>query len=100
MGQHYLYEEDLKAGDTGAAAVIAAEKEEMAHQQNVKDNEEENKRIAALRAKRLLEESERKQILISGRLQQFDVSEAEKLERVEVFVDREKQEMEDRIREE
>ena len=34
--QHYLYEEDLKAGDTGAAAVIAAEKEEMAHQQNVK----------------------------------------------------------------
>ena len=34
--QHYLYEEDLKAGDTGAAAVIAAEKEEMAHQQNIK----------------------------------------------------------------
>merc|ERR1711860_403361 len=77
MGQHYLYEEDLKAGDTGAAAVIAAEKEEMAHQQNVKDNEEENKRIAALRAKRLLEESERKKILISESLQQFDVSEAE-----------------------
>ena len=64
------------------------------------DNEEENKRIAALRAKRLLEESERKKILISERLQQFDVSEAEKLERVEVFVDREKQEMENRIREE
>ena len=34
--QHYLYEEDLKAGDTGAAAVIALEREEMAHQQNVK----------------------------------------------------------------
>merc|ERR1719330_83714 len=42
--QHYLYEEDLKAGDTGAAAVIALEREETAHQQNVKDNEEENKR--------------------------------------------------------
>ena len=25
--QHYLFEEDLKAGDTGAAARIAAEKE-------------------------------------------------------------------------
>ena len=34
--QHYLYEEDLKAGDTGAAAVIALEREETAHQQNVK----------------------------------------------------------------
>ena len=34
--QHYLYEEDLKAGDTGAAAVIAAEKEEVAYQQNLK----------------------------------------------------------------
>ena len=34
--QHYLFEEDLKAGDTGAAARIAAEKEEMVHQQNIK----------------------------------------------------------------
>ena len=34
--QHYLYEEDLKAGDTGAAAVIALEREEIAHKQNVK----------------------------------------------------------------
>ena len=34
--QHYLYEEDLKAGDTGAAAVIAAEREEVAYQQNLK----------------------------------------------------------------
>ena len=55
--QHYLYEEDLKAGDTGAAAVIAAEKEELAVQKNLKDHEEENTRIAALRSTRLLEES-------------------------------------------
>ena len=115
--QHYLYEEDLKAGDTGAAAVIAAEKEEVAYQQNLKvignllvsgftskvnfqDNEEENKRIAALRATRLLEESERRKILIAQRLEESDVREAEKLERVEALVDREKVEMGNRIREE
>ena len=113
--QHYLYEEDLKAGDTGAAAVIAAEKEEVAYQQNLKvistflvlqvkvkfqDNEEENKRIAALRATRLMEESERNKILIAQRLEESDVIEAEKLERVEALVDREKLEMGNRIREE
>ena len=33
--QWYLYEDDLKAGDTGEAALIAAEKEEQVHQQNL-----------------------------------------------------------------
>merc|ERR1719154_320005 len=95
-----LKDEDLKTGDTGAAAVIALEREETAHQQNVKDNEEENKRIAALRATRLMEESERRKIVIAERLQEYDVREAEQLERAEVLVDREVGEMEKRIREE
>ena len=34
--QHYLYEEDLKAGDTGEAAIIAAKNEELEHIQNIK----------------------------------------------------------------
>ena len=33
--QWYLYEDDLKAGDTGEAAIIAAKNEELVHQQNI-----------------------------------------------------------------
>lgn len=98
--QHYLFEEDLKAGDTGAAARIAAEKEEMVHQQNIKDNEEENRRISAMREARLLEEGERRKSEIAEKIHQHDVREAERLERVEELVDREKAEMQNRIREE
>lgn len=47
-----------------------------------------------------MEESERKKILIAQRLEISDVREAEKLERVEALVDREKLEMGNRIREE
>ena len=53
-----------------------------------------------MRATRLLEDSERKRILIAERLQEYDVREAEQLERAEVLVDREVGEMEKRIREE
>ena len=34
--QFYVYEDDLKAGDTGEAAVIAAEREEESHLVNLK----------------------------------------------------------------
>ena len=64
------------------------------------DNEEENKRIAALRATRLMQESERKKIRIADRLKTYEKKEAEKLERAEELVDREVVEMENRIREE
>ena len=47
-----------------------------------------------------MEDSERKRILIAERLQEYDVREAEQLERAEVLVDREVGEMEKRIREE
>ena len=47
-----------------------------------------------------MEESERRKILIAQRLEESDVREAEKLERVEALVDREKVEMGNRIREE
>ena len=33
--QWYLHEDDLKAGDTGEAALIAAQKEEKIHLQNI-----------------------------------------------------------------
>ena len=33
--QWYLHEDDLKAGDTGELAVIAAQKEEKIHLQNI-----------------------------------------------------------------
>ena len=47
-----------------------------------------------------MEESERRKIVIAERLQEYDVREAEQLERAEVLVDREVGEMEKRIREE
>ena len=64
------------------------------------DNEEENRRISAMREARLLEEGERRKEEIAEKIHQHDVREAERLERVEELVDREKAEMQNRIREE
>ena len=56
------------------------------------DNEEENRRISAMREARLLEEGERRKEEIAEKIHQHDVREAERLERVEELVDREKAE--------
>ena len=53
-----------------------------------------------MRASRLIKESEINKTVIAETLQEFDASEAERLERVEMLVGREKQEMENRIKEE
>merc|ERR1712029_355630 len=78
--QHYLYEEDVKAGDTGEAALIAAEKEEKIHIQNLADNDEENKRIAKARALRLLNEAEERKSRIQNELIAHEEQEKEIVE--------------------
>merc|ERR1712098_821485 len=87
--QHYLYEEDVKAGDTGEAALIAAEKEEKIHIQNLADNDDENKRIAEARALRLLNEASERKIRIQDELQTHEEFEKVNLEKVEVKVEKE-----------
>merc|ERR1711978_659251 len=79
--QFYVYEDDLKAGDSGEAAVIAAEREEESHLVNLKENEEENKRVAALRQARLQKEAEERKVRIQMELQDYDVKELERLEK-------------------
>ena len=96
--QHYLYEEDVKAGDTGEAALIAAEKEEKIHIQNLADNDEENKRIAEARALRLLNEAEERKSRIQNELIAHEEQEKILLEKVEVKVEKEIVEMENRIK--
>jgi len=98
--QWYLYEDDLKAGDTGEAALIAAKKEEMLHQQNINDNEEINKRIAAARVERLKREAEERKEMIEQELREYEEREASRLERVEEYVDKQIDEMDHRIKEE
>merc|ERR1719228_2008445 len=89
--QYYLYEEDVKAGDTGEAALIAAEKEEKIHIQNLADNDEENKRIAEARALRLLNEAEERKSRIQNELIAHE-------EREKILVEKEIVEMENRIK--
>merc|ERR1712227_1025883 len=93
----YLHEDDLKAGDKGEAALIAAEKEEQIHIKNLQENDEENKRQAELRAARLAKESEERKVRILRELEEFESSELERLARVDNIVEKHKAEMENRI---
>ena len=113
--QRYLYEDDLKAGDTGEAAIIAAKNEELVHQQNIsvsfhqlgfnksyifiywQENEEINQRIAAARVERLKRESEERRIMIEQELREYEEREAVRLEKVEKYVDQEIEEMDSKI---
>ena len=54
----YLYEDHLKYSDVGEAGRIEAEKEEKEMKQNIKENEEDNKRVAEARVNRLAREME------------------------------------------
>merc|ERR1711974_62872 len=94
--QFYLHEDDLKAGDKGEAALIAAEKEEQIHVKNLEENEEENKRVSILRAARLVKEAEERKVRIKQELEDFDNREQERLDRVDKIVEKHKSEMERR----
>jgi len=93
----YLHEDDLKVGDKGEAALIAAEKEEQIHIKNLQKNEEENARQAELRAARLAKESEERKVSILRELEEFENSELERLAQVDNIVEKHKLEMEKRI---
>ena len=64
------------------------------------ENEEENKRVAALRLARLQKEAEERKVRIQMELQDYDVKELERLEKVEMLVEKEQTEIENRIKEE
>merc|ERR1712241_455087 len=64
------------------------------------ENEEENKKVAALRQARPQKEAEERKVRIQMELQDYDVKELERLEKVEMLVGKEKTEIENRIKEE
>ena len=59
-----------------------------------------NKRIAAARQERLVREAEERKQRIEQELREFDIKEAERLEAVEVMVEKEKEEIDNRIKQE
>jgi len=94
----YLLEDDLKNSDTGEAGMIAAQKEEDEHLNMVKMNEEENQRIAELRATRLKVEAGERKVRITEELETFHENERERIAAADEMVERQTVEMENRIR--
>merc|ERR1719250_388820 len=80
----YLSEDDLKNSDTGEAGMIAAKKEDEEHLKMVKLNEE----------------AEERKVRIARELEEFEISEKERISAADHLVEKHKIEMENRIREE
>ncbi len=66
----YLYEEHLKQSDVGEAAAREAEREHREHERLLKENEEENSRVARSREDRLKREMEDKEREVHNRLEE------------------------------
>ena len=64
------------------------------------DNEEINKRIAAARSERLKVEAEERRVRVAEELRQHEIQETERLEKVDKYVDKQKEEMEQSIKQE
>merc|ERR1719187_1301416 len=94
----YLLEDDLKNSDTGKAGKIAAMKEDEEHFKMIQLNEEENKKVAARRVARLKVEAEERKIRIARELEEFGNREKERIAAVDQMVEKQKIEMENRIR--
>merc|ERR1719431_1604694 len=75
----YLLEDDLKNSDTGEAGMIAAKKEDDEHLKMIKLNEDDNKKVAALRAARLKLEAEERKARIAQELEEFQVNETKRI---------------------
>merc|ERR1719228_2470944 len=97
---HYLHEDDLKNSDTGEAAMLEQEREEVEHKRLLEENELENERVAGIRAARLQKLYEERKQRIRYELDEFERSEKERLVAVDKLVEKHKIEMEGRIREE
>jgi len=96
----YLLEDDLKNSDTGEAGMIAAKKEDEDHLKMVKLNDEENKKVAERRVARLKLEAEERKVRIARELEEFEKTEKERIIAADQMVEKQKVEMENRIREE
>lgn len=96
----YLLEDDLKNSDTGEAGKIAAKKEEKEHLKLIQLNEDDNKRVAAVRADRLKLEAEERKARIAQELEEFQFNETKRIAKADEMVERHKDEMENRIRRE
>ena len=66
----------------------------------IQENDEINKRIAAARQERLVREAEERKERIAQELREFDIQEAEKLEAVEALVEKEREQIDNRIKQE
>merc|ERR1719450_889629 len=94
----YLLDDDLKNSDTGEAGKIAAKKEDEEHIKMIQLNEEENKKVAARRVARLKLEAEERKIRIARELEEFGKMEKERMRNILKMVEKQKIEMENRIR--
>ena len=96
----YLHEDDLKNSDTGELAMLEHQKEEEIFQQNLKENEDENQRVAAIREERLKREDEERRDRIKIELQEFERSEAERIAAANKFIREQALEIDGRIKKE
>merc|ERR1719228_2494363 len=86
----YLLEDDLKNSDTGEAGKIAAKKEEKEHLKLIQLNEDDNIKVAALRAARLKLEAEERKARIARELEEFGKMEKERIAAVDKMVEKQK----------
>merc|ERR1711874_736302 len=99
MGVTHLLEEDyLKNSDVGEAAKLEAEREEEEHQKLLKENEEENLRVAQLRQKRLEEMKVETRVRIEVELEEAEEKERIRIETADAFVRQEAEEIDNSIK--